>query len=348
MRADLDRLQSLIAQTAPDIIHLFNYPTIYCGLAAAVAADVPVRVVAVQAHDTWKGWTERILDRMIRKAVTLYVADGEGARRFALRHQGLDPARIRTLYDGPDLDGLVPTSPPAAVRERLGLRPDRAVVGVVARLQDAHKGQSVFLRSVARIPADPPAQFVLIGGGADEPSLRRLGAELGILDRVVFAGPQSHLADVLHALDILVIPSLQFESLPKILLEGMAAGRPVVASRVGDIPEVLEPGVTGLLVEPGDPVGLATAIRRLLAHPDEAKALADRARAMLLSRGITLRQSLEALSELYRSLAAAHAERPDPPLKAQMRRAMTVFRLLRLTDERLRWLLRMRPKGNTG
>jgi hypothetical protein len=117
---------------------------------------------------------------------------------------------------------------------------------------------------------------------------------------------------------------------------------------VGDIPEVLEPGVTGLLVEPGDPVGLATAIRRLLAHPDEAKALADRARAMLLSRGITLRQSLEALSELYRSLAAAHAERPDPPLKAQMRRAMTAFRLLRLTDERLRWLLRMRPKGNTG
>jgi glycosyltransferase involved in cell wall biosynthesis len=187
----------------------------------------------------------------------------------------------------------------------------------------------------------------LVGGGADEPNLRRLTSDLGIADRVVFAGPQSHLADVLHALDILAIPSLQFESVPKILLEGMAAGRPVVASRVGDIPEILQHGVTGLLVEPGDPVGLATAICRLLAHSDEAKVLGDRARVALLSRGITLRQSLATLSQLYESLVAEQAERPDPRLKARMRRAMLVFFLLRLTDE-VRWLLAMRPRGNTG
>jgi glycosyltransferase involved in cell wall biosynthesis len=343
--ANLDRLQRRIERVGPDILHLFNYPTIYVGLAAGVAANVPVRVAAIQAWDTWKGWTERIVDRMIRRAVTLYLADGEGARQFAIRQQGLNPAHIQVLYDGPDLAGLVPTMSPASIRERCGLRPDRPAVGVVARLQDAHKGQSVFLRSIARLPADLAAQYVLVGGGEDEPRLRQLAEDLGLGERVVFAGPQPQIGDVLHALEILVIPSLRFESVPKILLEGMAVGRAVVASRVGDIPELVEDGVTGILVEPGDPASLAAAILRLLTLPEEAKALGDRARAALLARGITLRQSLATLSDLYSSLATSPAESPGPILRARMRRAMTVYRLLRLGEERVRWMLGMRPRG---
>lgn len=341
--ADLGRLRKQVEQVAPDIIHVFNYPTIYFGVPAGVEAGVPVRLAAVQAQDTWKGWTERIMDRLIRPAVTLYLADGEGARRFAIHHQGLDPARVRVLYDGPDLEGLIPSSSTAVLRERLGLRADRQVVGVVARLQDTHKGQSVFLRGVARLPANVAAQFILVGGGEDEPVLRRLTRDLGLGERVVFAGPQSQLADVLHALDILVIPSLRYESVPKILLEGMAVGRAVVANRAGDIPEFLKDGVTGVLVEPGDPASLAAAIQRLLTHPDEAKALGDRARAALLSRGITLSKSLATLSDLYQSLATSSAETPGRFLKARMRRAMTVYRLLRLGKERGQWLLNQQP-----
>lgn len=343
--ANLEKLQGMIERIHPDVLHLFNYPTIYVGLAAGVWANVPVRIVAIQAHDTWKGWTERIVDRMIRRAVTLYLADGEGARRFAIRQQGLNPAHIQVLYDGPDLVGLVPTMSPASIREVCGMRPDRPVVGVVARLQDAHKGQSVFLRSIARLPADLAAQYVLVGGGEDELRLRKLAEDLGLGDRVVFAGPQPQLGDVLHALDILVIPSLRFESVPKILLEGMAVGRAVVASRVGDIPELVEEGVTGILVEPGDPASLAAALLHLLTHPDEAKTLADRARATLLSRGITLRQSLAALADLYSSMAASRTEPPRPILKVQMRRAMAMYRLLRLTGERAQWLVYRQPWG---
>lgn len=339
---DLESLRKRVEKIAPDIIHVFNFPTIYFGLAAGVEAGVPVRIVAIQAQDTWKGWIERITDRLFRAAVTMYLADGDGARRFAVRHQGLDPSRVRLLYDGPDLEELVPSSSTAALRERLGLRLDRPVVGVIARLQDAHKGQSVFLKSIARLPTDLPAQFILVGGGSDEPVLRKLAEDLGLRDQVLFAGPQPQLADVLHAVDILVIPSLRYESVPKILLEGMAVGRPLVASRVGDIPEFIEHGVTGLLVEPGDPVSLAAAMLRLLACPDEAKALGAQARASLLSKGITLHHSLATLSDLYRFLATSRAETPGPLLRAQVRRAMTVYRLLRLIDERWRWLLSQR------
>jgi glycosyltransferase involved in cell wall biosynthesis len=339
LREDFERLRAHIAATGPDIVHVFNYPTIYFGIAAGVAAQVPARLVAVQGQDTWKGWLERIMDRLIRKGVTLYIADGDGARRFAIHHQGLDPRRIQLIYDGPDVDGLQASAAPAVLRQRLGLRADTPTVGVVARLQDAHKGQSVFLRSIAQLPARIPCQFVLVGGGQDEPALRQLARDLGVAERVVFAGPLPQLADVLHALDILVLPSLRFESVPKIILEGMATRRPVIASRVGDIPEVIEDGVTGLLVPPNDPRQLAGAMQRLLEHPEEARALGHHACAALEARKMTLQQSLMTLMETYESLAAARVEPPAPALTARMLRAVTVYRVLRLTQERVGWLL---------
>jgi glycosyltransferase involved in cell wall biosynthesis len=340
---DFARLEEAVAQAAPDILHVFNYPAVYFGVAAGTTVGVPVRVVAIQALDTWKGWIERIMDRLMRPAVTLYLADGEGARRFAIRHQGLDAARVRLLYDGPDLDGLTPSSSREVLRGRLGLRSDCPVVGVVARLQDRHKGQSVFLRSVAQLPESLNAQFILVGGGEDEAMLRGLARDLRLENRVVFAGPQPQLGDVLHALDILVIPSLRYESVPKILLEGMGVGRAVIASRMGDIPEFLRDGVTGILVEPGDPDSLAAAILHLVNHSDVAEALGGAARKMLSSKGITLQQSLKTHADLYECLATSREEAPGPLLRSRVRRAMTVYRLLRLGDERGRWLMSQRP-----
>jgi hypothetical protein len=111
-----------------------------------------------------------------------------------------------------------------------------------------------------------------------------------------------------------------------------------VASRVGDIPEFLEHELTGPLVEPGDAGSLAAAIRRLLANPADATALGRQARASLVSRGITLRHSLMALSEIYRGLAGG-ARRPiTAGLRRRARLAMAVYRQLRLFDERARWL----------
>jgi glycosyltransferase involved in cell wall biosynthesis len=217
------------------------------------------------------------------------------------------------------------------------------VVGVVARLQDRHKGQSVFLRSVAQLPENLDAQFILVGGGEDEAMLRGLARDLRLENRVIFAGPQPQLGDVLHALDILVIPSLRYESVPKILLEGMGVGRAVIASRVGDIPEFLRDGVTGILVEPGDPDSLAAAILHLVNHSDAVEALGGAARMMLSSKGITLQQSLKTLADLYECLATSREEAPGPLLRSRVRRAMSVYRLLRLGDERGRWLMSQRP-----
>jgi len=106
---------------------------------------------------------------------------------------------------------------------------------------------------------------------------------------------------------------------------------------------LVEDGVTGILVEPGEPASLAAAILRLLTHPDEAKALGDQARAALRSRGMTLSQSLATLSDLYELLAASQGESPRLLLRVRMRRAMTVYRMLRLVDQRRRSLVSQRP-----
>ncbi len=343
LSTDLTRLRGEMVRAAPDVLHLFNYPTIYFGVAAGVATGVPVRIVAIQAYDTWKGWTETIVDRILRPAVTLYLTDGDGTRSYTMRQQRLRPGHIQSLYDGPDLNGLRPTASAAAVRARLGLSPSRFVVGVIGRLNDVHKGQSVFLECIAKIPADSPAQFVLVGGGRDEAALRQQAERLALKDRVVFAGPQTELGNVLHSLDLLVIPSLRYESVPKILLEGMAAARPIIASRVGDIPEFLAGNDTGVLVEPGDPAALAEAIRHLLAHPAEARAMGARARASLVSRRITLQDSLAALADIYRRQLAI--SRPvNSLLRSRVRLAMAVYRNCRLAEERARWLLGRRSR----
>jgi glycosyltransferase involved in cell wall biosynthesis len=342
--AEFDCLQRQIRRIGPDIIHVFNYPAIYFGIPAGVEAGVRVRVAAIQAQDTWKGWMERITDRLIRAGVTSYLVDGEGSRRFAIKDQGLDPKRVTLLYDGPDMQGLVSSSSKEKARQGLGLKLDGPAIGLVGRLQDSHKGQSIFLRSIARLTEDLRAQFAIVGGGEDEPMLRGLAEELGLKDRVVFTGPRPQLADVLNALDILVIPSLRYESVPKILLEGLAVGCAVVASRMGDIPEFLEDGVTGLLVEPGDPGSLAAAIHQLLVHPDEARCLGRRARASLIARGLTLRESLETLSDLYTDLAKLQAHSTGPLLRARMRQALALYRVLWLGDQRVRWLFGQPPR----
>ncbi len=334
---DQTRIANSIAGVAPHVVHAFNYPAIYFGVANAVRSGVPVRIVAIQAQDTWKGWIEWIMDRLIRPAVTLYIADGEGARQFAVRQQALPHDRVRCLYDGADLDELAPSEPPGVVRERLGILPGRKAVGVVARLADRHKGQSVFLRAVAQISTASPAQFLLVGDGGDEGMLRALARELGVADRVLFTGSQAELGDVLRALDILVIPSRQFESVPKILVEGMATGRPLIASRVGDIPEIVENEVTGLLVPPEDPPSLCEAILRLLETPGLAEKLGTAARTALIARGLTMQQSVQAMSRIYEELRLT-SEPPSRLLNMRMQMALHCYRHLRLFDERVRWL----------
>ncbi|MBI4572081.1 MAG: glycosyltransferase [candidate division NC10 bacterium] len=315
---ELGGLRAMLRARRPDLVQSFGYPAVWWGVLAALEGTSAGRIIAIQAWDTWKGWSEILLDRTQAPIVHLAIADGEGARQFAIRQQRLVPERTRTVYDGIEVEDLLPRRPRAETRTSLGISTDQVAIGIVARLQDAHKGQSILLKAAPRILHDRPATiFVLVGDGADRSALEALAMELRISDRVRFAGTRTDLGDVLAALDILAIPSLRFESVPKILVEGMAAGRPIVATRVGDIPELLEDGRTGYLIPPGDPTALAEAALACLADPAATTRLGARAQEAIAAGGLSLEATAAKVQALYTDLAQ---QAPFPAVPPGIRR----------------------------
>ena len=233
---------------------------------------------------------------------TRIVADGEGARRLAESAQGMRPDRMVTIYDGVNTDELAPTRDAADVRRELGLAPDRTTAGVIARLDTAKKGQDVFLDAVPAVhESAPDAQFVLVGDGPDREQLEARAATLPPEWRPRFAGFRTDLAEVLNALDVLVIPS-RWESVPKILLEAMWLKKPVVATRVGDIEEILDESC-GLLLPPDNPSAMADAIARACADAERRACLGAAAHRRILDRGLTLDDSIKKYEGLYDGMA---------------------------------------------
>ena len=155
---------------------------------------------------------------------------------------------------------------------------NRPLVGFVGRLVP-EKGGALLMRAAQQVLAVyPNAMFVLVGEGPAHQEWKALAGELGIGKQVVFAGVRDDMSEVYASFDIAVLPSL-IEALPMCLLEAMAAGKPVIATRVGAVPRLVVDVQTGLLLEPGDLNALATAIIRLLGNPDLACQLGQNGRA---------------------------------------------------------------------
>jgi glycosyltransferase involved in cell wall biosynthesis len=188
-------------------------------------------------------------------------------------------------------------APPDArrsVRAAWGAGPDDVVVLVPGALE-RRKGHAVLLAAAERLPAGSDLRFVFAGAGSEEAALRRRAGQLGVA--VVFAGFQKDIGACLAAADVVAMPSLQ-EGLGVAALEAMAAGLPVVASRVGGLGEAVVDGETGVLVAPGDPVALARALAELARDPGRRARLGAAGRRRVLAR-YTMAQMAEATLACY-------------------------------------------------
>ena len=179
-----------------------------------------------------------------------------------LAHLGVRSERIRVIPPGIDLPEFTRLPP-----HRGG--PEGPVILFVGRLDPAQKGLAPLLHAMARLPRSLGARLRVVGedwGGLA--AGLTLARQLGILDRTVFLGaiPRADLLGEYASADVFALPSL-FDSFPVVVLEAMAAGLPVVATRVGGVPEMVAEGRSGLLVSPGDPAALSDAIRYVLSDP---------------------------------------------------------------------------------
>jgi glycosyltransferase involved in cell wall biosynthesis len=274
---------------------------------AARLAGVPVAIASVRDRGVYLTASQKRVQRFACQFADCVLANAESVREW-LVEGGYDGSRIKVIRNGIDLARFVNPAPPApgqGLRESLGLPLDSPVVVALARLNPS-KGLDHLLDAAAHLAErHPAARFVFIGGGPDaayRATLDARAASLGIADRVRFIGERTDVAPLLGQATISVLPSLS-EALPNSVLESMAAGVPVVATRVGGIPEVIEDGVTGLLVPPGDSRALADAIGRLLDTPSWACAMGRSGRETAVQRFSTERM-VRATEEVYEGLIA--------------------------------------------
>lgn len=259
-----------IRQGRYTIVHTHSSKAGILGRWAARLAGVPIIVHTPHGH-VFYGYNERVptylfivLERLTARITDKIITLTEAGIKEHVERRIAPREKFISIHSGVDLAPHTELPPdPAAARKRFGLSPDCLVVGSVGRFEPV-KGYDILLRAAGLLRTrQPKVQFLLAGEGEEAPHLKRLAEELQVDDRVFFPGWQQELPQVLSALDLFVLPSRN-EGMGRVLVHAMAMGTPIVATRVGGIPEVLGEGETGLLVAPDDPAELAAAIERLL------------------------------------------------------------------------------------
>lgn len=292
-RAALRAIEDSMREHHIELIHTHGYKADLYGYTAAKNLGIPILATCHNWPDkNLPLWVYSVLDRWMLRRFPQIVAVSEGVRS-ALRRFGVPQSRIAIIGNGIDFKTFCAAPPSLAVEIRKG---DRLTVGLVGRLVPA-KGPDYFLRAARDVlQRFPNTLFVFVGEGPERRRLEALARELEIEHSVLFAGQRNDMPGVYNSLDVLALPSIT-EGMPMTILEGLAAKRAVVATRVGAVPDLIEHERTGLLVEPRDVRGLCEALERLLSDAVLRQRLGEAGQALVRQR-----YSAEAMAQNYLGL----------------------------------------------
>ena len=260
------RLARFFANTRTDIVHSHDpYNNVFATVAARLAG-----VKVIVASRRWLEPPNRarsltVLNALAYRAAHRVIANSPSMARSLQRREKLSPRRITVIPNFVDEDAFTPLDVEGVrrLRAEFALTPEDLVVGAVARLSKP-KDQATLLQAASVLAKEwPRLHLVLVGDGPEREALERLSTSLGIASIVHFTGTRPPRPNLQHAFDVSVLPTRK-EGFPNVLLEAMAAARPVIASNVGGVPDAVVDGVTGVLVPPGDPRHLRDAIAALL------------------------------------------------------------------------------------
>jgi glycosyltransferase involved in cell wall biosynthesis len=306
------QLVRLIRRERFTIVHTHTAKAGFLGRLAAWMCRVPVVVHTIHAfsfHDHMSRLRHRLyltLERLARRPTDVFIAVAPQVAMEAVKRRVALPGRIAVIPSAVDLDD-VPAGAHPYGRKELGVPAGVPLIGTVGRLS-AQKAPLDFLQMAAVVVRSvPDARFAMIGDGPMEEGVRAAADRLGI--EVILPGFREDALKIAASFDIFVMPSL-YEGLGRSLTEALAAGRPVVASAVNGVLDLVVHGATGLLTPPGDPAALAQSVLWLLDHPDQAEAMGRQGRAVVREL-FHQRGMCESLDELYRELLGLPHVRPD-------------------------------------
>lgn len=282
------RLTRLLVRERVTILQTHGARANFYGRIAGRLAGVPVIISTV--HNSLKDyevrslrrWLYTVLLRLTLPLVHRIICVSEANRRDLIEECPAATARIQTVYNGVDPSAFPSQPDRQTVRQELGTTQGPLLV-TIGRLTD-QKGHRYLLQTLPRLLETwPQLCCVFVGEGELRDALHDMAIDLGVEQACRFVGVREDIADILAAADLFVLPSLS-EGFPFVLLEALAMGRPVVASRVNGVPELIEDHKTGLLVPPRDPQALVAAIREVLHDPIVASKMGADGRAVVQER----------------------------------------------------------------
>ncbi|MGH2990839.1 MAG: glycosyltransferase [Solirubrobacterales bacterium] len=282
-----------------DILHAHKFGS---NLWAAILGPLARTPVVIAHEHTWSFEGQpvrRFIDRhLIARRANAFLTVSREDRRRMIEIERIDPAKLIFVPNG------IPPSPTPSgrdVRAQLGLVPQVPVVGTVCALRP-QKALDVLVRAAAALRGRfTTLRVLIVGDGPERPALERQIGELRLGETVTLLGHRSDVPDVLRAFDVAVCSS-NFEGTPLSILEYMEAGLPVVATRVGGVPDLIEPGEHGLLVEPGDPGALAKALAELLGDHSRRAEMGRRGRERR-RREFDIEVTVGRVARIYEALA---------------------------------------------
>ncbi|MGD0123492.1 MAG: glycosyltransferase [Candidatus Limnocylindrales bacterium] len=313
-RLAVQTLAELLGPTEPEVLHNHMYRAEVIGTRAALllgekGCKRPAVISTIHSSRVRCADDRQALRQLTPLMDRLIVVSK--AIEQKIREEGRAGAPVSLIYNGVDLQRYNHQQPCCTLHEDYGIPEASPIVGVVARLE-AEKGHRTLIEAWPLVlAAHPEAWLLVVGEGSERDSLEAQAASLGISRRVVFTGRREDVPAVTAALDISVLPSYR-EAQGLSVLEAMALSRPVVASEVGGIPEMIENGVSGLLVPPNDHVALADAIVRLLSDHPYADMIAKRGHDLVHDR-FCIELMVNSIETLYDEAALKLRATPSIP-----------------------------------
>jgi glycosyltransferase involved in cell wall biosynthesis len=274
------KLRKVIKNNNIQLIHSYLFDADLCAFLAGKTTGVPIIVSTVPSFTFLRSKKHQLRYKVLSLFFDTFIPISEAISQYMIKNCKITSRKVTVVHPGflDKFSNPNDEEETKGLRKEFGLTGTDIVIGTVARL-DPRKGYNYLLESAAKISKIyPRVRFIFAGVGELKAELEELVKKLDISEKIIFAGNVKSIPDFLGLLDIFVLPSLD-EGFGIVVLEAMTAGLPVVASKVGGIPEIINENETGFLVEPANPEALAQAIIKLIDDKELRVRMGDLAKA---------------------------------------------------------------------
>lgn len=289
------QLASIVENNKIDVLHAHQRTSGYIAAYVKYLTQVPFLVTI---HDPWnRAYAKKLHAKIYDNIITV----SEFLRQRFIHDFGFIPSMVHTVYNGANQDtynlSRFSTDQLIELKKRFNIKENEKVISLIARLYRSKGQQYLIAAAPAIVEAVPEVKFLLAGDGPHEALLKKQAQDLGVLENFIFAGYRQDIPEIIALSDIVVRPS-EMEGLPINVIEAMLMAKPVVASHIAGVPEMIEHGVNGYMIEVGDVVSLSHILIEALQDEGKCKAIGDAARKTALEK-FTIEACVEKTLSLY-------------------------------------------------